>query len=177
MGRPPTEAQPTRCVHNLSSLTLTTAESQLLNKGLSFAPTKELCSTEPKLQLLREFNEYSKSLRRTYANSVYCRTPKPVKSDIPTTTEKVHRPMRFLPTTTYSSFNDTYNSGYRNVEQYITVTKDNINDQLHEIFKPKTNVTLAESLALQKFKKLKNRVTIKPADKNLGLYLVIVIRQ
>ncbi|XP_064393306.1 uncharacterized protein LOC135340830 [Halichondria panicea] len=172
MGRPPTETQPTRCVHNLSSLTLTTAESQLLNKGLSFALTKNLCSTEPKLQLLREFNEYSKSLRRIYTNSIYYRTPKPVKSGIPTTTEKVHRPMRFLPTTTYSSFNDTYNSGYRNVEQYISVTKDNINDQLHEIFKPKTNVTLAESLALQKFKKQKNRVTIKPADKNLGVVVM-----
>ena len=171
MGRPPTATHPPMGIHNLSSLTLTTAELQLLNKGLSFAPTKNVCSTEPKLQLLREFNEYSKSLRRTYTNSKYYRTPQPVKSQIPTTTEKVHRPMQFLPATKYSSFNDTY-SGYKNVEQYIAITKDNINDQLHHIFKLETNITPAESLALQKFKKLKNRVTIKPADKNLGVVLM-----
>ena len=80
--------------------------------------------------------------------------------------------MKFLPNPSYSSFTDIY-SGYGRVEQYIENTRSELEVKLPKIFKKeKMNLTSSELAALLKLKGLRSAVTIKPADKNLGIVVL-----
>ena len=156
----------------MSSLHLSQAELNLLDKGLSFAPTPQVNSTESTLQLLQQFNLYFKSVRRTYINSVHYRTPKVKFTSTDSITALVHRPMKFLPKKAYTSHKDR-DSGVGIVEQYIDHTKTQLEEKISEVFCPlKSNLSYTEHLALEKFKRMKQQITIKPADKNLGIVLM-----
>ena len=67
---------------------------------------------------------------------------------------------------------ETY-SGVNKVEQYIEQTKENIDKQLPDILKHhRDNITKKERQTLKKLKTSKSEVTIKPADKNLGVVIL-----
>ena len=82
---------PTHPPNNLSNRTLTTEELNILDKGLSFAPTD--LTTEPKLQLqlLHHYDKY------------YTATTNQPKSLPLTTTDKIYRPIKFIPKSKYST--------------------------------------------------------------------------
>ena len=161
-------------MHNLSSVALSQPELNLLNKGLSFAPTSRAPINSQQLQFLQCFKVYTKSLRRAYIRAQYYRTL-PAQSEPvtqPTISEKVYRVMKFLPVPTYSSFSDTY-SGYGRVESYIENTRTELDDKIGEVFSnKKKNITESETAALKNLKQLQSQLTIKPADKNLGIVIL-----
>ena len=104
-------------IHNLSSLELSRDEINVLSKGLLFAPRIKP-DVQSKIQLLRQFNMFATSLRRTYLNSQYYRTPQIKHGSNTTLTAKLYRPMKFLPKITYTSHLDR-DSGIGHVEKYI----------------------------------------------------------
>ena len=67
---------------------------------------------------------------------------------------------------------DNY-SGIGKVEHYIEHTKQNINDQLPLILRhKKRNITNTEQKTIKSLKNSRTEITIKPADKNLGVVLM-----
>lgn len=52
-------------IHNLSSFSLTSVDFNLLNKGLSFAPTPQLTLKDQR-QLLKQFDCYSNTIRQQF---------------------------------------------------------------------------------------------------------------
>ena len=90
----------------------------------------------------------------------------------PTTTAVIHRKMKFLPNTTTISPTQLF-SGVSQLEHYIELTKNNLNDQLPEILtKPIPNLTKKEKVSIKSLKNARQTLTIKPADKNLGIVLM-----
>ena len=84
----------------------------------------------------------------------------------PTETSNVYRRMKFLPKRKVESpiLRDSCNQA---IENYVYSTKDNLDQQLPNIGKTNDyNLTEAQKQAL---KSKQNLLTIKPADKNLGL--------
>ena len=80
--------------------------------------------------------------------------------------------MKFLPKTTQRTLTQEY-SGIKKVENYIELTKNNINNQLPLLTtRFSSNVTQEERATIKKFKQVSNEVIIKPADKNLGIVLL-----
>ena len=60
------------------------------------------------------------------------------------------------------------------IENYIYNTKVTLSDNLKDLYNgnKKINLTNPQQRALQKFKNLKQHITIKPEDKNLGIVLL-----
>ena len=80
--------------------------------------------------------------------------------------------MKFLPKTTQRTSTQEF-SGIQKVENYIELTKNNINNQLPILtLRFTSNVTEKEKTAIKKFKQINDKIIIKPADKNLGLVLL-----
>ncbi len=80
--------------------------------------------------------------------------------------------MRFLPKQAYTTFTQIH-SGEPILESYIDTTKNSINDQLPAIFHPaKQNLPKSQRSALKVFKQARSKITVKPADKNLGLVVL-----
>ena len=154
-------------IHNLSSHTFNEDELSLLNKGLSFAPTPTSTQQE-QLQLLRHYDNYAKTVRRSYTNRVYSRPHNETITQNQPPTAQIYRPMIFLPKQTYSSMTDTY-SGFSNVEHYIAQTKQHLDDH---ILKQNPNISPKERNAVKKLKSARTEITIKPADKNLGIVVL-----
>ena len=80
--------------------------------------------------------------------------------------------MKFLPKTATVSHTQLF-SGVSQLENYIEQTKNNINDQLPEILKQQTpNLTKGEKTSIKSLKNARQILTIKPADKNLGIVIM-----
>ena len=80
--------------------------------------------------------------------------------------------MKFLPKRTYTSPTSEYCTNAQ-FETYIQNTKDILNEHLPTICK-KThhNLTISQQRTLETLKKSRHTITIKPADKNLGIVLL-----
>lgn len=161
-------------VHNLSSMTLSQDEIELLSKGLSFAPTPDQPLRKSYLQILDCFDSYARSVRQKYVHALYhSNTTHSTKEDTETSeTSKIYRRMKFLHSSTTRTSTQQF-SGVLKVEHYIELTKNNLNDQLPILtMKFSSNVTNTDKATVKKFKKIRNEITIKPADKNLGIVLL-----
>ena len=160
-------------VHNLSSITLSPQELQLLSKGLSFAPTPSLPVRKTYFQVLNHFDSYAKSVRQKYVHAqFYTPTAHSATEEQPTTTSNIYRSMKFLQKTTHRTSTEEF-SGIQKVENYIELTKNNLNNQLPLItMRFNTNLTSTDKSTIIKFKRVSNEVIIKPADKNLGIVLL-----
>ncbi len=101
MPRPTTHKIPNVTVHNLSSRSLNTEQLTLLTKGLSFAPTPNIDNTVQYPQLLRQYNEFARSLRPIYTHAVTKPNITPTKKEQPeqslTDRPYIYRQMKFLP--------------------------------------------------------------------------------
>ncbi len=80
--------------------------------------------------------------------------------------------MKFLPTQHYTSPKEQY-SGIPYVELYIENTKQTLDEQhLVICLNSNTNLPTSQYKALEKLRKAHTKITIKPADKHLGLVLM-----
>ncbi len=80
--------------------------------------------------------------------------------------------MRFLPTSHYTTPKEQY-SGIHPLEQYIEQTRVTLDKHLPTICSSNTsNLTQPQRKTLTKFKNSRQTITIKPADKNLGIVLM-----
>ncbi len=151
MPRPPTPNSTDITVHNLSSRTLTSDEHSLLTKGLSFAPTPyKTDTTEQHFELMRHYNDFTKSLRSIYSHSTY----KPAHNTRPSDTplpEQVHqdhsflyRRMKFIPKTNYITPTQQY-TGIETLETYIDQTKTELDTTDIYTDHPQTQQTSATS--------------------------------
>ncbi len=157
-------------VHNLSSTTLSAPVVSLLSKGMSFTPTPQYNSpTDAELQLLWQYNTYSDHLRRLCNNST-CSEPQ-MYDQTPSTDihmPPLYRKMKFL------NKKNTYRQpqpycGVLSVESYIYDTKEELASELSNLFNTKSNnLSHEETLAIKALRHMKN-LTVKPADKNLGI--------
>ena len=87
------------------------------------------------------------------------------------TTSQLYRRMKFLPKQQTTS-TQTYSSISR-LEQYIQATRNNICTHLPEITTDThNNMSKNEKNFLKKLKQNRNNITVKPADKNLGIVLM-----
>ena len=108
-----------------------------------------------------------------YVHAHYKTTLSGEKTNIePTTTAFIHRKMKFLPKTVTVSPTRLF-SGVSQLEHYIELTKRNLNDRLPEILrKPIPNLTKEEKAFIKSLKNARQSLTIKPADKNLGIVIM-----
>ena len=82
------------------------------------------------------------------------------------------RPIKFLPKRS-THLPLRLKPGNPTIEKYIHVTKCNLDEHLPNMYKVnKTNLTKKQQQSLTKLKKSKTQITIKPADKNLGIVLM-----
>ena len=79
--------------------------------------------------------------------------------------------MKFIPKNTNTS--SAQYSGIITLENYIFNTKDAIEEQLPIIFETSTdNLTTHQRKSITKLQRTRNTLTIKPADKNLGIVVM-----
>ena len=81
--------------------------------------------------------------------------------------------MKFLPKQSHITFTQIY-SGEPILELYIDNTKNAINENLPTLFQPlkSSNISFKERQAIKKFTQIRTQLTLKPADKNLGLVVL-----
>ena len=120
-------------IHNFSTHNLTNKDLQVLNKGLSFAPTPILFKQTCYLQLLYNFGRYADSLRTQYTKPQNLPTHTQINIGMtPTTT--VFQPMKFLPKqSTHPP--PRLKPGNPIIENYIHTTKCNLDQQLPNLYK------------------------------------------
>lgn len=159
-------------IHNFSSMTLTIEELQLLNKGLTFIPTTTLSPIKAQLKIMEDFDKFAKTLRQKFVHTLYYPL-KNKKSIIKRTdTSNIYRRMKFLPKQTTTTITQQF-SGVSKVEHYIEQTKNNLNDRLQTLIQQhSTNFTMTDKKVIKKLKQVRHEITIKPADKNLGIVLL-----
>ena len=64
-------------------------------------------------------------------------------------------------------------SGIPRLDHYIELTKNNVNDKLPELLtKSEPNLTRKAKAAIKTLKNNQQKLTIKPADKNLGIVIM-----
>lgn len=159
-------------IHNLSTFNLTPQHIQILTKGLSFSPTPRVSHTDLHRQILHSFDNYAKSLRLKYKRAQCTRQRQHHKPTSQTTTSNIYRCMKFLPPPTVESPQERY-TGIAHLEKYIDDTKHLLNDNLPTICEnQKDNLTFSERKALAHLIKERHAVTVKPADKNLGIVIM-----
>ena len=145
-------------------------ELRLLSKGLSFAPTLTQPTKLAHKQVLEEYDTYTKSLRRQYVLQMqFHDNPRTLHTPEDSITSLLYRRMKFLPkqqtTVIYSQI--------PRVDQYIESTRNNLCTHIPEITtNTHENMTKNELNFLKKLKQSKSTVTVKPADKNLGIVLM-----
>ena len=172
---PKTTKKPHVGIHNYSKYKLSTHEIQLLIKGLSFTPTPVLSMQNLHQHLLQQFDKFAKTLRYTATPyGLFPHTPPPTTScsyTEPTATEVIYKNMKFIPRKT--NFSTTRYSCIQALENYIYNTKEEVDKKLSEICTPhRDNLTLNQQKAITKFQRQRTSITIKPADKNLGLVIL-----
>ena len=145
----------------------------MLSKGLSFAPTPTTNYKDAQLRLLTDYDHFAWALRVIYVDAYDNTTLSGEKAVLePTTTALIYRKMKFLLKTATVSHTQLF-SGVSQLENYIEQTKNNINDQLPEILKQQTpNLTKGEKTSIKSLKTARQTLTIKPADKNLGIVIM-----
>ena len=79
--------------------------------------------------------------------------------------------MKFLKNKPALSFEPQYGCNNQHIENYIHSTKLNISTNLDGIYNSpqKANLTKQQQNTIKKLQKSRNTITIKPADKNLGI--------
>lgn len=168
---PPQTPTTALTVHNFSRVILSQEELELLTRGLSFIPTPILSSKQSQLHILQAFDTFAKSLRQKYYNTKYKQLPPP-QPIIQCPTAHIQRRMKFLPTVRRTSHVQGF-SGIIAVENYIALTKDNLNEQLPQVTTSTTlNVTQNHKATIRRLKLMRSTITIKPADKNLGIVVL-----
>lgn len=107
-----------------------------------------------------------------YVHKQYYRATTNQPKSLPlTTTAKIYRPIKFIPKSTYS-ITQQY-SGCPKLEQYIETTKLHIDKLLPLLTAPTPpNLTGTEQKTIKTLMKSKSTLTIKPADKNLGIVIM-----
>ena len=129
------------------------------------------------IDLLRSYDKFAHSLRVQFIKQhkekkALPPSPPPAQNTSTLTSRQVYRPMKFLTKPPYTTPNELY-SGYNQVENYIGETKMALDEQLPQICKPtKSNLSVAQKKSLFKLKKESTKITIKPADKNLGIVIM-----
>ena len=139
-----------------------------------FAPTPDKPTQDLHVQILRNFNDIAQSLRLKYTRSHYTkRTLQPRQTALsPTTTQLIYRPMRFLPLHKPQTVVTRY-SGFSTLERYIDDTKQRIVDNLSQVCHNEAhNLSNQQQRSIHKLQRSRHLVTIKPADKNLGIVLL-----
>ena len=155
-------------VHNFSTYKLTQHDLQLLNKGLSFSPNN---NTIDQQQILQDFNKFAQTLRLKYARVKHTK-PQTPEARHATVAAYLYRPMKFIPPTKPDTAITRF-SGFPRLEIYIDNTKQRIADNLSTLTKStKQNITKEEHQSLVKLQHARREITIKPADKNLGVVLL-----
>ena len=155
-------------VHNFSNIVLSKEIISVLSLGLSFTPTPLTNNDSFKTHLLQAFDNFGKSLRKVVTDHRI--TPPSVDSSI---THPVVKPLRFLPnnpqeTPSYSR------CPYDDVEEYIIATKQTIRKNLSLLVQPPPrNLSRGMSAALKEIQSMD--VIIKPADKNLGIVILLKV--
>ena len=90
----------------------------------------------------------------------------------PSTTSHLYRHMKFLPKAKVETPLARY-TGVGKLETYIDNNKQELVDHLPTLCSNKTsNLTPSQSSSLNKLKRAHHTVTVKPADKNLGIVLM-----
>ena len=167
---------PKNLTHNYSSLPLTTADSELLSKGLSFTPTPKLETPHAFFELLHQFDHYATSIRSIYNQQLKTRNLKLPDTHPPSdsNTAYVFRRMKFLKNKPALPSEPQYSCNNQHIENYIHSTKLNISTNLDGMYNSpqKANLTKQQQNTIKKLQKSRNSITIKPADKNLGIVVL-----
>ena len=122
--------------------------------------------------MLKTFDEYAKSIRLQYGKSPTTTQPSQSTSTDSTETAFIYRRMKFLPKRKIESPILRY-SGNQAIENYIYNTKEILDQYLPQLCIPNQyNLTSAQKKALKVLKAVKDSITIKPADKNLGIVIM-----
>ena len=80
--------------------------------------------------------------------------------------------MKFLPHSSTRTQTQEF-SGIQRVENYIELTKNELNDNLPQITtRYSSNITAKDRATIKKLKQIRDQITIKPADKNLGIVVL-----
>ena len=168
----PQPQTPHLTLHNLSTYHLTTEDYKLLDEGLSFSPTSNTPPTDAQLTILKSFNTFAKSLRLRYMRTTHS-SNRPHQDKInPTTSSYLYRNMTFLPKQVRSSRLERF-TDVGKLENYIAHTKEILADNLPLICNNKIpNLPPTQLSALHKLRHTRHSLTIKPADKNLGIVLM-----
>ena len=142
---------------------------QVLCRGLTFSPSSDSFDQH---QILKDFNNFVRSLRLHYTRAKYTKRAYPSPDTSTTVTATLHRPMKFIPPATPDTA-VTHYSGFATLEKYIDNTKQSIAEKLSDICTTKhSNVSLEQKHSLSKLQKAAKQLTIKSADKNLGIVLM-----
>ena len=159
-------------LHNLTTLQLTAQDYQLLTKGLSFSPTPTTSATVVRQQLFQTFNDFARSLRLKFMRIRHTNQTQHQNSQKPTTTSYLYRSMKFLPKPKPETQLERY-TDVGQLENYIERTKQQIADSLNAFGENGTpNLPRIQRTALSKLQRSRHTLTIKPADKNLGVVLM-----
>ncbi len=127
---------------------------------------------------MQHYDNYAQSLRPIYSHSIYkptsTMTPKdaPLHEQVHTEHSFFYRRMTFLPKQKYITYTQQY-TGPGPLEAYIDQTKTELEELLPSIYKQTPpNLDKQKRQAVTTFKTLRTELTIKPADKNLGIVLM-----
>lgn len=129
---------------------------QILHKGLTFSPTP---TNPPNQHMIKQFDEFAKSLRLicTYQNRSL-----PVILRLKPTIHK-NASKHFILLINRNS----------TVENYIYNTKEELDKALPTICEWRVdNLTSNQRKIIKRFQKSRQIITIKPADKNLGIVIM-----
>lgn len=127
---------------------------------------------------MHQYDDYAQSLRSIYSHSIHKPTHTTTPKDAPRS-DQVHaehsflyRQMKFLPKQKYITQTKLY-TGIRPLETYIDQTKTELDERLSLIYKrTEPNLDKQTRQAIATFKTLRTELTIKPADKNLGIVIM-----
>ena len=95
MARPPLPTRTALTIHNLSTFEFSQQDLELLNKGLSFAPTPRKSFSEQQTLLLRHYDNFAKSVHRTYTKLQYRRPNTELPYVNPPLCAQVYRTIKF----------------------------------------------------------------------------------
>ena len=154
-------------MHNFSNHYLTTNHFNILSKGLSFAPYHPFTQKDH-TTIVHQFDSFSDFLRNIIISQSR-NTPMPTSSEIDTETAFLYRQMKFLKGQPKKSQYPITLTNIPVLENFIVSTRIQLEN--HNPIEPKrTNLSKDD---LKTIKELTNPcLTIKPADKNLGVAIL-----
>lgn len=156
---------------------LTTADIELLSKGLSFTPTPMHNIPKDYLNLLQQYDQYARTIRSQYSKTQLRQNlaPHNITPPLNSDTAQVFRKMKFLKNKPIKQTHPLDSCQNSLVEKYIHSTKIIINDNLPKLYyfpKHQSNLSKQQRKAIKKLVKNRQHITIKPADKNLGIVVL-----